>query len=47
MQLGCEIIQIIPLQEKALEVNSIIKFFKRKLCVCKCVSFDEMIVIEN
>lgn len=34
-------------KEKTLEVNNIIEFFKRKLYVCKCVSLDEMIVMEN
>lgn len=43
----CEIIQIIPLQRKGPGGEQNIEFFRGKLCVCECVSLDEMIVIGN
>lgn len=47
MLLRCEIIQIILLQRKGPGGEQYIEFFKGKLCVCECVSLDEMIVMEN
>lgn len=47
MELRCEIKQIIPLQRKDPGGEQYIEFFKGKLCVCECMSFDEMIVMEN
>ena len=47
LQLRCEIIQIILLQRKGPGGELYIEFFKGKLCACECVSFDEMIVMEN
>lgn len=47
IQLRCEIIQIVPLQRKGPRGELYIEFFKGKLCVCECMSLDEMIVMKN